>query len=103
MPKSAPVAVLNLGANGQVTIPAEFRKEHGLAGGAKVIAVRMGNALVMAPHDGVLESICMRLEEAMKGAGVSVEELKAQALRERAQMVRERFGAPHRAGRKRRR
>jgi len=39
----------------------------------------MGDALVIAPHDAVLESICMRMEEAMRGAGSDVAKLKAQA------------------------
>ena len=93
MAQNASVSVLSLGQNGQVTIPASFRKDHGLGGGAKVLAIRMGDALVMAPHDGVIESICMRLEEAMKGAGLTVEAMKEQALVERGRIVRERYGS----------
>ncbi len=102
MPRSS-VAVLSLGQNGQVTIPVEFRKEHRLSGGATVVAIRMGDALVLAPHDGVLEAICMRLEHAMRGAGASAEELKAQALVEREKIIRERYRSPSKSGRKRRR
>jgi bifunctional DNA-binding transcriptional regulator/antitoxin component of YhaV-PrlF toxin-antitoxin module len=91
MPQKSEVAVLSMGQNGQITIPAEFRKEHGLGRGGKVVAVRLGDALVIAPHDAVLESICMRLEEAMKGAGYRPETLKAQALAERAAIVRKRY------------
>lgn len=91
MPQKSEVAVLSVGQNGQITIPAEFRKEHALGRGGKVVAVRLGDALVMAPHDAVLESICMRLEEAMKGAGYRPETLKAQALAERAAIVRKRY------------
>jgi bifunctional DNA-binding transcriptional regulator/antitoxin component of YhaV-PrlF toxin-antitoxin module len=78
--------------NGQVTIPATFRKDHALAKGGKLMAVRMGNALVMVPHDGILEAICLRFEEALRGADVSVDEVKAQALEERAEIVRKRYG-----------
>jgi bifunctional DNA-binding transcriptional regulator/antitoxin component of YhaV-PrlF toxin-antitoxin module len=92
MAENAPVAVLNVGQNGQITVPAGFRKEHALGRGGKLVAVRMGDALVIAPHDPVLESICMRMEEAMRGAGSDVAKLKAQARVERAAMVRKRYG-----------
>jgi bifunctional DNA-binding transcriptional regulator/antitoxin component of YhaV-PrlF toxin-antitoxin module len=88
-----PVAVLSVGQNGQITIPAGFRKDSALSKGGKILAVRMGQALVLAPHDGVLESICLRLEEAMKGAGLTVESLKGETQAVRAQLVRARYGA----------
>ena len=56
------------------------------------MAVQMGDALVMVPHDGVLNAICMRFEEALRGAGSSVDEIQAQALKERAEMVHKRYG-----------
>jgi len=93
MAASNAVSILNVGQNGQITIPAGFRKQHALARGGKILIVRMGQALVVAPHDAVLEAICMRLEDAMKGAGLSMEALKAQALIERQGIVRRRYGA----------
>jgi len=92
MGKASTVSVLSIGQTGQVTIPAEFRKEHALTGGAKLLAVRMGDTLVMAPHDAMLESICLRLEEAMRGAGLSPRELEAAALEEREAIVARRYG-----------
>lgn len=59
--------------------------------GGKLAVVRMGDSRVIAPHDPVLEVICMRMEEAMKGAGSDVAKLKAQARVERAAMVRKRY------------
>lgn len=91
MRKGSSAAVLHVGQNGQITIPNEFRKEHSLSRGGTVMAVTMGEALVLAPHDAVLESICVRLEETMKGAGVSLEDLQAQALLEREKIVEERY------------
>jgi bifunctional DNA-binding transcriptional regulator/antitoxin component of YhaV-PrlF toxin-antitoxin module len=92
MTENAPVAVLSVGQNGQITVPAGFRKEHALGRGGKLVAVRMGDALVIAPHDAVLESICIRMEEAMRGAGSDVAKLKARARAERATIVRKRYG-----------
>ena len=92
MTEDAAVAVLSVGRNGQITVQAGFRKEHALGRGGKVVVVRMGDALVVAPHDPVLESICMRMEEAMRGAGSDVAKLKAQARVERAAIERKRYG-----------
>jgi bifunctional DNA-binding transcriptional regulator/antitoxin component of YhaV-PrlF toxin-antitoxin module len=86
------VTLLNVAQNGQVTIPASFRKEHGLGKGGKLMAVRMGDTLVMVPHDGVLEAVCLRFEEALHGANVQVDGIKAQALQERAAIVHKRYG-----------
>ena len=91
MAQLSSVTVLSVGQNGQITIPAEFRKAHALSGGGKVIAVRMGDTLVVAPHDAVLESICQRLEGAMNAAGETVESLNAQTLVERAAIVEQRY------------
>ena len=57
----------------------------------------------VGPHDPVLESICLRLEEAMKGAGLSVEDLKARALEARARIACRRYPRLFRASRPKRR
>ncbi len=88
----SPVAVLNVGQNGQVTIPAGFRRQHKLSKGAKVMAVEVGGSLVMVPHDPILDALTVKVRAAMKAAGVTVEDLKAEALRQRAKIVRERYG-----------
>jgi len=92
MPSRSPVTLLNVAQNGQVTVPATFRKDHALTKGGKLMAVRMGDALVMVPHDGILDAICMRFEEALRGSGVSIDGIKAQALQERSEIVRKRYG-----------
>ena len=56
------------------------------------MAINMGGALVMVPHDGVLDAICLRFEEALRGSGTTIDALKAQALEERAEIVRKRYG-----------
>lgn len=46
----------------------------------------------MIPQDKVLASICGRFEEALRRSGVSIDEIKAQALQERVEIVRKRYG-----------
>lgn len=92
MSSRSSVILLNVAQNGQVTVPATFRKDHALTKGGKLMAVRIGDALVMVPHDGILDPICMRFEEALRGSGVSINEIKAQALQQRAEIMRKRYG-----------
>ncbi len=84
--------VLNIGQNGQITVPVEFRKDVSLGKGGKLVSVRMGDALVLVPQDALLESISLRLQEAMKASGVTVEELKSGLHAQRAEIVKERYG-----------
>lgn len=84
--------VLNMTPNGELTIPLELQKELGFVPGHQVSAVRIGQTLVLAPHDEELESFSQRIEVALKAAGVSVQELQDQALLERAEIIQERYG-----------
>jgi len=84
--------VLNMTSNGELTIPLELQKELGFVPGHQVSAVRIGQSLVLAPHDEELESFSQGVEAAMKAAGVSLQELQDQALVERAEIVQERYG-----------
>jgi hypothetical protein len=52
----------------------------------------MGDVLILAPIDEVLTKITERMEAAMRGAGVTVEELMEETLAARAEIVREEFG-----------
>ena len=88
--KACTAAVLDVGANGRVTIPSAFRKAHGPSKGAKVIVVSLGDPLVI-PHDGALGPICLRLQAALVGSGHDLEDLKSEALRQRAKIVAERY------------
>jgi hypothetical protein len=56
----------------------------------------MGYTLVVVPHDAAVGSICLRLEEALRGAGLSPSELEAAALEEREAIVAARYGRSRR-------
>jgi bifunctional DNA-binding transcriptional regulator/antitoxin component of YhaV-PrlF toxin-antitoxin module len=92
--------VLNIGQNGQITVPVEFRKDVALGKGGKLVSVRMGDALVLVPQDALLESISLRLQESMKASGVTVEDLKSGLHEQRAEIVKERYGHLPKAKRK---
>ena len=94
--------VLNISERGEISLPPALLRELALARGGKVAAVRVGGLLVLAPHDEDLEVLSTRLQNAMKKAGVSVQQLQEHALGERAEIFRERYGSPsHRKAKRR--
>lgn len=86
------IEIVKLGQNGQITVPVDFRKGHALTKGAKLTTVQLGDALVLVPQDDIFESICDRMIAAMKAAGLTVEDMKAGLLEDRAAIARERYG-----------
>ena len=94
--------MLNIGQQGEITLPDGLLRELALAQGGKVAAVRMGHLLVLAPHDEELESFSLRLQKAMKDTGISAQQLTDSALDARAEIFRERHGSASRRTTKRR-
>jgi bifunctional DNA-binding transcriptional regulator/antitoxin component of YhaV-PrlF toxin-antitoxin module len=86
------LTIVRLSEKGQLTIPSEYRREHELDRDSTLAVIQMGDALISAPIDEVLTKITERMEEAMRGAGVTVEELMEDKLAARAEIVREEFG-----------
>jgi bifunctional DNA-binding transcriptional regulator/antitoxin component of YhaV-PrlF toxin-antitoxin module len=86
------LTIARLSEKGQLTIPAEYRREHALERDSTLAIIQMGDALILAPIDEVLTKITERMEAAMRGAGVTVEELMEDTLAARAEIVREEFG-----------
>ena len=85
--------VLNMGQNGQVTIPSDYRKEHAMKGGDHLVSVRMGDALVLIPHDSIFEAVASRFEGSMKAAGLTVEDMKQRTLTARDQLFEAHYGS----------
>lgn len=86
------LSIARLSEKGQFTIPAEYRREHDLERDSTLAVIQLGDALILAPIDEVLTEITERMEAAMRGAGVTVEELMEETLAARAEIAREEFG-----------
>ena len=86
------LSIVRLNEKGQLTIPAEYRREHDLERDSTLAVIQLGEALILAPIDEMLTKITERMEAAMRGAGVTVEELMEETLAARAEIVREEFG-----------
>jgi bifunctional DNA-binding transcriptional regulator/antitoxin component of YhaV-PrlF toxin-antitoxin module len=91
--KRSSLAITQLGARGQLTIPAEYRQALALSSKAALVLVPVGDALVVAPHNESFAAVTQRLETQMQQAGSDVEVLIAAAAEARAEIVREEFGA----------
>ncbi|HZS43683.1 MAG TPA: AbrB/MazE/SpoVT family DNA-binding domain-containing protein [Blastocatellia bacterium] len=87
------MSTAHLSENGELTIPAEYRRAHSLDRDSTVVMIEMGDALVLVPHDDVLESVADRLTAALKGAGFDASDLILSAQEARAEIVQMEFGA----------
>jgi bifunctional DNA-binding transcriptional regulator/antitoxin component of YhaV-PrlF toxin-antitoxin module len=85
------LSIVRLSEKGQLTIPAEYRRLHELERDSTLVVIQLGDALVLVPHDEALTRITERIEAAMRGAGVSVEDLLEETLNARAEIVRKEF------------
>jgi len=90
--KNTVLTITRLGAQGQVTLPEEYRRNQGLSADTSLFLVQVGDALVIAPCDEEFAAVTERLEARMHRAGSDVEDLIAAAAEARAEIVREEFG-----------
>ena len=89
MPESLARAIgaIRVGEKGEITVPAHYRKLHKLAKGSEALLIQFGEALMVVPPDLTLKQLCQRIQEALAGQGVSVE----QALKNLEKVRRRRF------------
>ena len=88
-----PLSIVSLSEKGQLTIPADYRRDLSLARDSTLVLIRVGDALVLVPHDEALAALATRLEAAMRGAGLRVEDLLKTAEAVRGELARQEFGS----------
>ena len=88
---SSAFTVARLGAAGEIVLPEHYRDSEGLAPGASLAVVQVGDALLLVPVDDEFESLTGRLESAMQASGTNIEELIAAATEARREIVRREF------------
>jgi bifunctional DNA-binding transcriptional regulator/antitoxin component of YhaV-PrlF toxin-antitoxin module len=86
------LSIVRLSEKGQLTIPAEYRREHDLERDSTLALIQLGDVLILAPIDELLTEITDRMEASMRGAGVTVEELIEETLAARDEIAHEEFG-----------
>jgi len=86
------LSIARLNEMGELTIPAKYRREHNLERDSTIAMIQMGDALILTPVDKMLTEITERMEAAVRGTGVIVEELMKETLVARAEIACEEFG-----------
>ncbi len=86
------LSLARLSEKGQLTIPAEYRRAQSLERDSTLVLVQIGDALVLVPHDEALSSVTARMEAAMRGLNVSMDELVKAATQARAEIAAREFG-----------
>lgn len=84
---------VTLSSKGQVTISARARKLLGVDRGDTLIEVVVGKCVILMPVDRILAETQRRAAQALKQAGVTVEQLKLEADKKRAARVTKRYPA----------
>ena len=76
MPESVArsLGTIRVGENGEITVPAAYRKKHKLSKGSEVVLVQLGEALMMVPADVALNQLCQRLQDILAGEGISTKQ-----------------------------
>jgi bifunctional DNA-binding transcriptional regulator/antitoxin component of YhaV-PrlF toxin-antitoxin module len=76
MPESTarPLGTIRVGENGEITVPAAYRKKHKLAKGSEVLLLQLGDALMMVPADVALDQLCQRLQDILAREGISTKQ-----------------------------
>ena len=90
--ESKVIAIIRLSEKGQFTIPADYRRAHSLGKDSTLVLMEIGDALVVVPHDEVLEAVAARLEAAMRGSNETVETLINAAGEARRKILSDEFG-----------
>jgi bifunctional DNA-binding transcriptional regulator/antitoxin component of YhaV-PrlF toxin-antitoxin module len=65
-------SIVRLSEKGQLTIPAEYSREHDLERDSTLAVIQLGEAMILAPIDKMLAEITRRMEAAMRWAGATV-------------------------------
>lgn len=81
------IEAIRVGYNGQIAVPAKYRKLHKLSKGSEVLLVQLGETLMVVPSDVTLDRLCERIQDALVGRGISANK----ALKNLSQVRRRRF------------
>ena len=78
-------------SKGQVTLSASARKHLGIEQGTTLIEVVVGNCLVLLPQNTIMQQLRTEAAAAIQRAGVTAQEIIAEADRLREERLSERY------------
>jgi bifunctional DNA-binding transcriptional regulator/antitoxin component of YhaV-PrlF toxin-antitoxin module len=94
MPESLarPLGTIRVGEKGEITVPASYRKKHKLAKGSEVLLLQLGATLLVVPVDQTLDRLCQRIQENLRGQGITLKQAQKNLERVRRRRFQELYG-----------
>lgn len=94
MPESTvrPLGTIRVGENGEITVPAAYRKKHKLSKGSEVMLLQLGDALMMLPTDVALNQLCQRIQDNLTSQGITLEQAQKNLEQVRRRRFQELYG-----------
>src|SRR6266566_5034471 len=84
--------VVRIQEKGQVTLPADVRRQLGLKKGDLVTVVATPEGALIAPQELVAQKALNRIGDALRAKGLSLDELIESGRDERTTLIEERYG-----------
>ncbi|HTE83984.1 MAG TPA: AbrB/MazE/SpoVT family DNA-binding domain-containing protein [Dehalococcoidia bacterium] len=84
--------VVRIQEKGQVTLPADVRRQLGLKKGDLVTVVATPEGAFIAPQELVAQKALDRIGDALRAKGLSLDELIESGREQRTQLIEERYG-----------
>ena len=88
------LANAKIGGKGQITVPKQFREDLGLASGARLAILRIGDGLILLPEQHRLDRLCNAISSALTDSGATVDDLLDSLPRMRELVFAKRYGRP---------
>lgn len=94
MPESLarPLGTIRVGENGEITVPAAYRKKLRLTKGSEIVLVQLGDALMLVPADVALNQLCQRIQDILTGQDISTKQALKNLEKVRRQQFQELYG-----------
>ena len=78
--------------NGQITLPVEFRKKYNLKKGDAIVFKETEDGLVISPREALAMKYLDEIGDALKGKGITLEDMIASGQEIRKELIREKYG-----------
>lgn len=78
--------------NGQITLPVEFRKKYNLKKGDAIVFKETDEGLIISPREVLAMKYLDEIGDALKGKGITLEDMIASGEEIRKELIREKYG-----------
>lgn len=85
------VTTVNIGEQGQLTLPQEFREANHLQAGDSVTLIQIGNQIILVPTEAAFAEISNSIAAQLEQAGITEEDLHVGLVETREEIAREQY------------